>query len=37
MIVGLVDIQNMSHNSNHIQYFVSQLLMYKIYGHLFVV
>jgi hypothetical protein len=28
MIVGLVDIQNISHNSSHIQYFVSQLLVY---------
>jgi hypothetical protein len=28
MIVGLVDIQNISHNSNHIQYFVSQILVY---------
>jgi hypothetical protein len=36
-MVGLVDIQNLSYNSNHIQYFVLQLLVYKIYGHLFVV
>jgi hypothetical protein len=31
MIVGLVDIQNISRNSNHIQYFVLQLLVYIKY------
>jgi hypothetical protein len=29
MLEGLADIQNIFYNSNHIQYFVSQLLVYK--------